>query len=279
VARAVAALGRLGDEPAVAELSGLRAKSPDAVVRYLATRELASASAPPALGAVREALDDGDPRVRETAALALGHRRDGASSGRLVAAAKQEPWPFVRRAEVTALGAMCTAGDLLVRADERDVPEVRREALTGLARCRDPRASTVLMRALGRRAEDPDIRALAARLLATLKDRGVARPMAEALARLRMEAQEDLALEGVTVVVMQSLSRLGGPEAVGAAVQLLRDERPLFKRTALEALGQMCDGSAGQAVAAAAHDPDPSVAEAAGAAQRRCKTVPARPAP
>jgi HEAT repeat protein len=279
VARAVAALGRLGDEAAVAALSELRGRSPDAVVRYLATRELASAAPPPALGAVREALDDGDPRVRETAALALGHRKDSASSGRLVAAAKQEPWPFVRRAEVTALGALCTAGDLLVRADERDVTEVRREALTGLTRCRDPRASALLLRALGRREEDPDIRALAARLLATLRDQGLGRPMAEALARMRIEAQEDLALEGVTVVVMQSLSRLGGPEALGAALQLLRDERAIFKRTALEALGQLCDPAAAAAVATAMRDPDPSVAAAAGAAQRRCKTVLARPAP
>jgi HEAT repeat protein len=180
---------------------------------------------------------------------------------------------------VTALGALCTAGDLLVRADERDVTEVRREALTGLARCKDPRAATLLLRALGRREEDPDIRALAARLVATLGDRALARPMAEALARMRVEAQEDLALEGVTVVVMQSLARLGGPEAVGAAVQLLRDERAVFKRSALEALGQLCDPTASAAVAAATHDPDPSVAEAAVAAQRRCKTVLARPAP
>jgi PAS domain-containing protein len=170
VARSIAALGRIGDDVAVAELSRIRAHSTDAVVRYLATRELASAKAAAALGAVRAALDDGDPRVRETAALALGHRRDGSSAGRLVAAAKQEPWPFVRRAQVTALGAMCEAGDLLVRADERDVPEVRREALAGLARCRDGRAPGLLLRALGRRAEDPEIRALAARLLATLKD-------------------------------------------------------------------------------------------------------------
>jgi HEAT repeat protein len=277
VARAIAALGRLGDSPAVAELSRVRAQSPDAVVRYLATRELASAQGPPALGAVRAALDDGDPRVRETAAMALGLRRDGPSAGRLVAAAKQEPWPFVRRAQVGALGAMCEAGDLLVRADERDVTEVRREALTGLARCKDPRAAPLLLRAVGRRTEDPDIRALAARLLVLLKDPKVAATFAEAVARLRVEAQEDLALEGVTVVAMQSLARVGGPEAVGAALQLLADERLLFKRTGLEALGQLCDPKRGApAVAGAMRDKDPSVAAAASAAYRRCGAA-ARP--
>jgi HEAT repeat protein len=271
-ARAVAALGRLGDGAAVAELSRIRGQSRDPVLRYLATRELASAPHTEALGAVRAALDDGDPRVRETAALALGQRRDGGSAGRLVAAAKQEPWPFVRRAEVSALGAMCAAGDLLVRANERDVAEVRREALAGLARCRDPRASTQLMRVLSRRLEDPDLRALSARLLGTLGDRKVARPFAEAVARLRVESQAELPLEGVTVVAMQSLARLGGPEAVGAATELLRDERPLFKRTALEALGQLCDpGPGAAAVQAALRNPDAAVAAAATAAQRRCR--------
>jgi HEAT repeat protein len=133
---------------------------------------------------------------------------------------------------------------------------------------------------VGRRAEDPDIRALAARLLGTLKDPTVARPFAEAVARLRVEAQEDLALEGVTVVAMQSLARVGGPEAVGAALQLLGDERLLFKRTALEALGQLCDiGRGTAAVAAAMRDKDPSVAAAASAAHRRCGGTPRPPQP
>jgi HEAT repeat protein len=175
---------------------------------------------------------------------------------------------------MSALGSMCAAGDLLVRADERDVTEVRREALGGLARCRDPRAPTLLMRALGRREEDPDLRALAARLLATLRDRGTARPFAEAVARLRVESQADLALEGVTVVAVQSLARVGGPEAVGAAVKLSRDERPVFKRAAMEALGQLCDGGEGaRTLEAGQRDPEPSVAAAAESARRRCKAT------
>jgi HEAT repeat protein len=271
-ARAIAALGRLGGGPAVTELARIRAQSSDQVLRYLATRELASVQHEEALGAVREALGDVDPRVRETAALALGHRRDGGSAGRLVAAAKQEPWPFVRRAEVSALGAMCAAGDLLVRAHERDVSEVRREALIGLARCRDGRAPTLLLRTLGRREEDPDLRALSARLLGTLGDRTLAPPFAQALARLRVEAQADLALEGVAVVAVQSLARVGGPDAVGAAVNLLADERPVFRKAAVEALGQLCDRSQGaRAVEAATRDNDPTVAAAAAGAQRRCR--------
>jgi hypothetical protein len=110
-----------------------------------------------------------------------------------------------------------------------------------------------------------------------MKDPAVARPFSEAVSRLRVEAQEDLALEGVTVVAMQSLARVGGPEAVGAALQLLADERLLFKRTGLDALGQLCDSSRGNpAIATAMHDKDSSVAAAASAAHRRCQT-PGRP--
>ena len=78
--------------------------------------------------ALRGALGDPDPRVRETAALALGQHNDAESAPALIAGAKQEPWPFVRRAELEALGHLCTpgAGDLMLRAVARDVDEVRR---------------------------------------------------------------------------------------------------------------------------------------------------------
>ena len=64
-----------------------------------------------------------DPRVRETAALALGQHGDTGAAPSLIAGAKQEPWPFVRRAELEALGHLCTpgTGDLMLRAVARDV--------------------------------------------------------------------------------------------------------------------------------------------------------------
>jgi HEAT repeat protein len=210
-ARAIAALGRVGDGRAGAVLARIRDGSTDPVLRYLATRELANASRDVALPALRSALHDGDPRVRETAALALGRLRDAAAGAGLISAAKQEPWPFVRRAQVEALGELCGpgAGDLLIRANERDRVEVRRAALIGLARCRDPRAREVLLRVLGRAAEEAELRALAARLLGDMHDCAAAHEMAAALDRLRMESQADLALEGVAVATMHALSALG----------------------------------------------------------------------
>jgi hypothetical protein len=110
--------GGAGDPGALAEV---RERGDDPVLRYLATRELAALV--PGAGvdsrpALRAALDDKDPRVRETAALALGKQGDTQSAAALIAGAKQEPWPFVRRAEVEALGHLCAPGaaELMLRA-------------------------------------------------------------------------------------------------------------------------------------------------------------------
>jgi HEAT repeat protein len=219
-------------------------------------------------------VQDPDPRVRETAALALGERGNRADAAALVAAAKREPWPFARRAQITALGTLCAPGttDLLIRADERDLPAVRRAAVEGLARCKDPRAAALLLEHLGRRYEDPDLRAVAARLLGERGDRTLAPRMVEILGRLRVESQEDVALEGVTVVTLQALARMGGPEAVRGARGLLADQRPGLRRAALEVLGTLCDGGDGaRAVETATRDPDPTVAAAAAAARRQCR--------
>ena len=126
--------------------------------------------------ALRGALADPDPRVRETAALALGQHNDAESAPALIAGAKQEPWPFVRRAELEALGHLCTpgAGDLMLRAVARDVDEVRRAALVGLARCKDPRTRAVLLKTVARQNEAATVRELAAALIGESGDHGAA---------------------------------------------------------------------------------------------------------
>src|SRR5208283_2993473 len=102
----------------------------------------------------------------ETAAFSLGQRHDQAMAQPIIDAAKQEPWPGVRRAEVTALGELCVpeGNDLLLRAYEKDENDIRMAALVGLAHCRDWRASALLVRVLGRLPENADMRSLAARL-------------------------------------------------------------------------------------------------------------------
>ena len=158
-------------------------------------------------------MADDDPEVRELAAAGLGALGDGGATALLIAGAKQEPWPSVRRAEVAALGTLCGPGasDLLARAVERDEDNVRRAALTGLVSCKDGRAVDTLLALLKRERESATLRTLAAGLLARTGDRRAAGPMAEALARLAVESQADLALEGTAVATLRALGTLGGP--------------------------------------------------------------------
>ncbi len=275
-ARAILALGALGD--GAADLIGVsRAAGDDPVLRFLATRELGQqrAGGTDPRPALRQALWDQDPRVRETAALGLAKVGDAGAAQTLIDGAKQEPWPFVRRAEVDALGHLCVAGggDLMVRASERDVDEVRRVALVGLARCRDPRTRGVLLAALNRREETPSLRALAAGLVAESGDRSAAPQLAAALRGLVAESEGDLALQGAAIAVLRALARLGGPDAVSTAVALAGDARHPYRGPAIEALGMLCDPGAGNAALqrlATGHDAN--LAEDAARAQKRCAT-------
>src|SRR5204863_4831248 len=223
-----------------AALADVREHGDEPVLRYLATRELAGLT--PAAGidprpALRGALADPDPRVRETAALALGQHGDKHSAPSLIAGAKQEPWPFVRRAELEALGHLCTAGtgDLMLRAVARDVDEVRRAALVGLVRCKDNRSRAVLLKTVAHQNEAATVRELAAALIGESGDKGAAPQLATALRGLVNEAEGDLALEGVAATALRALARLGGPDAVGAAVTMAADTRHPYRVAAIEA--------------------------------------------
>jgi HEAT repeat protein len=273
-ARAVMALGALGPAGDPGALAALRAASDDPVLRYLATRELAGpAGGPAARPALRAALTDTDPRVRETAALALAKLPEPDTGPLLIAAAKQEPWPFVRRAQLEALGRVCGpgAGDLMIRAIARDVPDVGRAGMMGLARCKDPRTTRVMLRILASHNETAPARELAANLLGESGDRSATPQLANTLHNLVSQSEADMALEGVAAATLRALARLGGPDALAAAVSLAADTRHPFRRPAVDALGLVCDPGVGRAtVQSLTNDPDPGVAAAAASAARRC---------
>jgi len=279
-ARAIVALGALGPGGDPGALADLRAASDDPVLRFLAVRELGGfrTNGTPSAGAalwpaLRAALGDGDPRVRESAATGLGNQADVGATGALIVGAKQEPWPFVRRAEIEALGRLCGAGagDLLVRATERDVDEVRRAALVGLTRCKDPRAHGVLLHTLDRRTDNPSLRELSAGLLAEVGGPAVAGELAGSLRRAVVESEADLAMEGVAVATLRALAHLGGMEAVAAAVDLAGDTRYPFQTVAVEALGVLCDPGAGRAtLAKLAAGAETSLSRQAARAEKRC---------
>jgi len=276
--RAVMALGTLGGDGDPGALAQLREHGDEPVLRYLAARELATLT-PAANAAVdvrpalRGALNDPDPRVRETAALALGQHGDKDSAGSLIAGAKQEPWPFVRRAEIEALGHLCSAGsnEIILRAIARDVDEVRRAALVSMVRCKDKRSRTVLFKVLANHTEAATVRELAAALIGESGDPSAAGLLATALRGLVNEAEADLALEGVAATALRALAHLGGPDAVGAAVTMAGDKRHPYRPAAIEALGTLCDPVAGRAtLRALATGNEGSLAAAAQNAEKHC---------
>jgi len=274
-ARAIQGLGMIRDAAAIAELAVFRDRAADGVLRTFATRELAGIADPQAGKALRDALADSDPRAREAAALSLGQRHDREMAPQIIDAAKQEPWPSVRRAEITALGDLCVpdGNDLLLRAYEKDVEDIRMAALVGLAHCRDRRASALLVRVLGRLPESADLRSLAARLLADMKDARTTAPMAAALKRLQKESQSDLSLEGTVTETVMALAVVGGKDSVAAAADLLTDSRPSLQKAAAQALGRLCDPGAGAAaLRTAAQSKDESVAVAAAMAAEHCRS-------
>jgi HEAT repeat protein len=273
-ARAVQALGAIADDRSVEALIQLSQKGDPPPLRLLSTQGLGRVGKAKVLPALRTATNDPDPAVREAAVIALGVLRDKAANDLLIAGAKQEPWPQVRRAEIAALGRVCGpgAGDLLLRAVERDVLDVRKVALAGLSACRDPRTREVLLGLLRREPEAPPLRTQAALLLGQSGDRAVAPEMAAALSRMTVQAQADLAIEETALTTVDALARLGGPAAEAAILALRSDERPSFRRAAVQALGRACDAPKSKpALLQAMRDSDAAVASAARASLRRCE--------
>jgi HEAT repeat protein len=273
-ARAIQGLGLLRDPAANDALVDVRAHSADGVLRSLAVGELASAEGASVLPALRTALDDADPRVRETAAEGLGRRNDKSAAKAILEGAKQEPWPQVRRAEIVALGQLCVeeGNDLLVRAFQRDVEEVRQAALVGIAHCYQVKSTGTLLRTLGRLAESADMRSLAARLLGERKDPRTVPGLTEVLTRLRTESQADLSLEAVIADSAMALANIRSAEAISALVGLLSDTRASVQRIAVEALGVVCDpGKGAEALHRAATSKDEAVSIPASAAAANCR--------
>jgi HEAT repeat protein len=240
----------------------------------MATRGLGAIGGDGVRPALRAAIADNDPAVREAGVTALGRLRDPAANAPLIDAAKQEPWPVVRRAEIAALGRICGpgAGDLLLRAVERDQLDVRKMALTGLSGCRDSRAPNLLLSLLRREPEAPPLRTQAALLLGQAGNRAATAEMASALRRMIVQSQDDLAIEETALTTVDALAKLGGPAAIEAILALRTDARPSFRRAVVQALGRACDAPQTAGVLReAVRDADAAVATAARASLRRCE--------
>ena len=149
-AAALGALTRIGDEDVAATVLVLLTDDAPVVRRRAA--EVAAATLDVPVAAVARLLDDPDPLVVESAAWALGERRDPAVVAPLMATAGGHPDPLVREAAVAALGAIGDERGLpAVLAATADKPPVRRRAVLALAPFEGPEVDAALARALGDR--------------------------------------------------------------------------------------------------------------------------------
>ncbi|MBX3227179.1 MAG: PilT/PilU family type 4a pilus ATPase [Labilithrix sp.] len=179
--------------------------------------------------------------------------RDGELTPKLLRFLRDEDW-WVRERVMDTLVEM--AGPTLARhlaailQDPSDV--VRRFAIGGFARLRDPKAIGVLVRTA---LDDPDwwVREQAISTIADLGDKKAIPYLLEVMKRHELER----------VPVLHALTKLGATEAIPAVVDLLADEDADVRLAAVGCLAALDARAAGDQVRALATDDDPRVRRAA----------------
>jgi HEAT repeat protein len=239
---------------------------------------------------LRAALKDQDPRVRGTAALALGRLSDTESVDALISSLKDEDH-LVRYWAAVALGQIgdvkatkplietfrtCRAEDIAVSIGKIDF-----QALLDLLDLKDTDSNlsviTVAM-ALGvlkdARAvpcllvllddEDWRVRTASARALGKIGDRRAAEPLIDAL---QGDVQAD-----VRITAAKALGRLKDPRAVEPLINALNDKAHYVRENAVNALDEIADPRALEALEAAAeHDDNATVRRQAKLAARKIR--------
>ena len=222
---AAQALGRIGDESAVAPLLAALTEG-DSDVRFSAAWALGKLGGTAAVQPLITALSDESPDVCQVAAASLGHLADAAAVGPLCSALRDSAQP-VRQWAATALGAIGdrratnslaavlkdTDGDVRVAAAEAlgrlGDPDavaplgsalkdedwaVRLAVVKALANCAGPRRVELLIAALS--DDNWSVRAISAVALGHLGDQSAVKPLKKALkdkdADVRRSAAESL---------------------------------------------------------------------------------------
>jgi HEAT repeat protein len=206
-----------------------------------------------AVNALAETLADADAGVRQAAARALGHLKDRRATPALVQAL-DDPDRTVRFYAAYALGEVRDprAGDALVAALADPAWTVRDQAAWALRALADPPLAGRVAEALRAGKADADH---ALWLLRHLGGRGAVGHLASLL-----EAED----AGLRLRAVRAMAETKAPAAVDPLLRALDDSAASVRRAAVEALADLGDDRAREALARlATRVPDPALRDAA----------------
>lgn len=217
----------------LSRLADLARRDPEWPVRARAV-EL-SAGIAPLMSTVIAAAADPAPRVREAALKAIANASLGAGVPAAAKAMANDEWTFVRTAAAEALGALpqsaaVTSALVLGLADAS--PKVRLSALAALGKQRAISQAPRVRERLDDTAEDPDVRALAARTLGGM----CVQSAADRLTKLALLSRSpvDEADERIGVAAIDALGALHPPDLAARLAPLRGKEIRLPVRRAAE---------------------------------------------
>lgn len=266
VLRAGALLAAGETAPAGALLTAAR-EAPEPELRVEATRALGEAPASVELTAL---LADAWPGVREAAATAIGRRAVEAELRALAASFAEEPWPLVRAAAADAFLRVATwQGDDVAQRLLADPSElVRERAIVALDARGDEPSQRMLAEAVERHTERLELRQ---RALASLARQcwPELKPLIIRVVEHSVRAEARRGDQALALDAIRMLGTAGPPNVRSLLEEIVREAPvPAMLAAALQALGDLGEADAKEAIEPHLRHADAGVAEAAAAALR-----------
>jgi HEAT repeat protein len=272
--RIIGSLGRLDPK---GQLVALReaARGKDAVLRWYAVEQIRRVPGQEVAALLRAYLDDADPRVRSSAALALGRRRRHRSIGAALARRlERERWTMVARVLAEGLGRHCVPEGIKALRKRLVIGPrgVDVRALLSIAACSPPNLDRELLAMAGQRKWRTPVRQRALELYGKRSGRRGAKELSRLLEELRREAARSEDGEALAVTAAKVLGRTGAREAAEALADALAlDPHESIRAAAAAGLGRLCDRSVRATLRRALQDASKVVRGAAKRAIKRCR--------
>jgi len=274
--RLIAALGALHPDGHLTLLRSLLSH-PDRILRWLAAQQVGRATAGEAVPALVGALRDACPRVRASAAEALGRREASPLiQSALSSLLQKEQWGSPAAEAAEALGKHCgrqavAALREAVRRGPRGLA-VDSRALLSIVRCRPRGLERFLLTMAEESRWRPGIRQRALSLITPSIARVMGQDLVAFFTRQRLRAPTAEAEEKVAIAAAGALPMTKSrAAALALANALALDPLPSIRLAAALALGSACHKVARASLQRAAADADPKVRRAARQSVKQCK--------